>query len=253
MGSPRWSEPIRRVTPISLSPWSRLLSSLLGAAGLGLGGLAVFIRDVEAGPVALIAVGAVFVMIALGGVLPTRLKIGDNEVEIAALGRAFAEVVDDAPPRAKAELSATIEQLSLQAPNLAAPAVAGLAYVSMVQNLIVSIVDSDAQLSHVALERGDEPRFDALIQSDTHKTVAIEIRAVPRFDDTAVDAMAAQLRYLQERSPVDAMLAVIRYPPTIGGFSSLFRSGGGVRFVVVNGPEDRNVLHEAIRAAAGLS
>jgi tetratricopeptide (TPR) repeat protein len=44
-------------------------------------GVAVFVTHVEAGPVALIAGGVLFMFIALSGVLPTRLKIGDNEAE----------------------------------------------------------------------------------------------------------------------------------------------------------------------------
>jgi tetratricopeptide (TPR) repeat protein len=43
------------------------------------GGVAVFTRSNEAGPVALIGVGALLFMIAVTGFLPTRLKIGDNE------------------------------------------------------------------------------------------------------------------------------------------------------------------------------
>jgi tetratricopeptide (TPR) repeat protein len=67
--------------PIPVDPWARWVAGLVGIAGLVAGSVAIFTRDLEAGPVALIAVGALFLLVGFAGVLPTRLKIGENEAE----------------------------------------------------------------------------------------------------------------------------------------------------------------------------
>lgn len=66
---------------ISIKPWARWMSGALGLAGVGSGGAAVFLTHVEAGPVALIAGGAVFLLISFGGVMPTYLKVGVTEAK----------------------------------------------------------------------------------------------------------------------------------------------------------------------------
>src|ERR1700722_4583724 len=60
---------------------SRWAAFILGLAGMGAGGLAAFKAHLEAPPVALLAVGLILAIVGLAGVLPTRLKIGDNEAE----------------------------------------------------------------------------------------------------------------------------------------------------------------------------
>jgi tetratricopeptide (TPR) repeat protein len=67
--------------PVRIRSGARGLAGVIGLVSLGAGGAAVFVRDVEAGPVALIAVGFFFLIIAVSGVLPTRLKFGENEAE----------------------------------------------------------------------------------------------------------------------------------------------------------------------------
>jgi hypothetical protein len=65
----------------NLSTPSLVTAYALGIASLGAGGVAVFITHVEAGPVALLFVGLIFMIVALSGRLPTRLKLGENEAE----------------------------------------------------------------------------------------------------------------------------------------------------------------------------
>jgi uncharacterized membrane protein HdeD (DUF308 family) len=64
-----------------LSTPSRVTAYALGIASLGAGGVAVFVTYVEAGPIAPLFVGLIFMIIGLSGRLPTRLRIGDNEAE----------------------------------------------------------------------------------------------------------------------------------------------------------------------------
>jgi tetratricopeptide (TPR) repeat protein len=68
-------------TSVTLSRWWRAVAVALGAAGLGAGGVAVFVTKLEAGPVALLAVGFLFLIVGMSGRLPNRLKIGENEAE----------------------------------------------------------------------------------------------------------------------------------------------------------------------------
>jgi hypothetical protein len=77
---------------VKVQPWARWIAGFLGAAGAGSGGAAVFLTHVEAGPVALIAGGVLFLFLALGGVMPTRLKIGDNEAEFHELVESVASI-----------------------------------------------------------------------------------------------------------------------------------------------------------------
>ncbi|MET7744801.1 hypothetical protein [Streptomyces sp. NPDC005385] len=66
-------------------PLTRLERTLAGGMGLlmiGGGTAAVFTRKVEAGPTALITVGALLVVIAISGVSIKRAKIGDNEITL---------------------------------------------------------------------------------------------------------------------------------------------------------------------------
>jgi hypothetical protein len=81
---------------IKISRWARAAAGFLGLAGVGAGGTAVFVTDVEAGPVALIGVGAIFLLIALAGTMPTRLKIGDNEAEWQEINEAIEAVANAA-------------------------------------------------------------------------------------------------------------------------------------------------------------
>ena len=91
----------------------------MGVAGLGAGGVAVFITHVEAGPVALLAVGLIFMIIALSGRLPTRLKIGENEAEWQEVaGEVIETAIEASPPSAKAQLANQLGELAEVAPGL---------------------------------------------------------------------------------------------------------------------------------------
>ena len=90
---------------IGVETWARWAAGVLGLIGLGAGGTAVFVTDLEAGPVALIVVGALLLFIGLAGVMPTRLKIGDNEAEwLREIGESVERIEEKAP-----ELSAILD------------------------------------------------------------------------------------------------------------------------------------------------
>jgi tetratricopeptide (TPR) repeat protein len=82
---------------VKVQPWARWAAGFAGVAGCGSGGTAVFLTHLEAGPVALIAGGALFLLVALAGVLPTRLKIGDNEAEWQEVAESVASIQRQVP------------------------------------------------------------------------------------------------------------------------------------------------------------
>ena len=166
---------------------SRVTAFALGVAGLGAGGLAVFITHLEAGPVALLAVGLVFMIVGLAGTLPTRLKVGDSEaaweIEREAM-ETFVERVADATPEAnQREFLGALSELAEDAPRIAGPALSGLAYERLVMSMIAEAVDmlrEDPSLS--GLDLATEKRLsnrvaDALISAGDGRNLLIEVKA----------------------------------------------------------------------------
>jgi hypothetical protein len=140
---------------VKINPWARCAASAIGLAGVGSGGAAVFITHVEAGPVALIATGVLFLFVALGGVMPTRLRVGDNEaewiseIEEAAVAVAVSAVIDD-----KAELAASIGRLGDLAPSLAT-SMATLMHMSFCYKYVQQIIEgrNDAKFVQIVCDR----------------------------------------------------------------------------------------------------
>jgi hypothetical protein len=64
---------------LKINPRARASAIGLGLIGLGAGGAAVFITHLEAGPMALLAAGFLFMIIGMSGRMPSRLKVGGNE------------------------------------------------------------------------------------------------------------------------------------------------------------------------------
>lgn len=89
-----------------IAVWARWLAGLLGVAGLGAGGTAVFLTHVEAGPVALIGAGVLFLFLALGGVMPTRVRVGEAEAEFQRQIQESVERIEQKSPAIGALLDA---------------------------------------------------------------------------------------------------------------------------------------------------
>lgn len=78
----------------------RIVACVLGIGALDAGGYAVFATTLEAGPVALLAVGFLFLVIGMSGTLPNCIKFGDNEatwLQKRAATRQF--MAHTSPPR----------------------------------------------------------------------------------------------------------------------------------------------------------
>jgi hypothetical protein len=102
-----------------LNGWWRTIIVILGFGALGAGGLAVFITHLEAGPVALLAIGFLFLIIGIGGRLPNRLKVGENEAEWNAVAQAFQDVVRVVPPEKFPVVEDAVKDIAAASPSLA--------------------------------------------------------------------------------------------------------------------------------------
>jgi hypothetical protein len=109
-----------RIAGMSAAGWERWLSGIFGAASFGAGAVATFTRGNEAGPVALIAAGLLLTLIAVGGRLPTRIKVGDTEAEfIGRVGDFTEKVVEVVPAENRGRVVEAVDDLSDVAPQLA--------------------------------------------------------------------------------------------------------------------------------------
>ncbi|WP_461296344.1 hypothetical protein [Streptomyces harbinensis] len=82
---------------VPLSRRERLAAAVAGILMLGAGTTAVFMRDVEAGPTALIGLGAFLLVIAISGVTVKSLRIGDNQVDMHRRREEAAVVLSETP------------------------------------------------------------------------------------------------------------------------------------------------------------
>jgi hypothetical protein len=98
----------------------------LGLAGLAAGAVAVFITDVEAGPVALLLVGLFLLLVAASGRLPSHVKYKDSEASWAI--EEFVErVVEEA---SREQVPKVIEALNGLRDTAPAAAAAGLGVIA---------------------------------------------------------------------------------------------------------------------------
>lgn len=171
-------------TAIALNDEAKILMCCLGLGGLIFGTLAIFRTEVEAGPVALLILGALFVIVALAGELPTRLKVGDNEAEWAAqreVGELLAQTIGSTPNSERDAQIAELEQIAERAPIAAAPALRAIAFEQSVVHLLEKL-QADGRSSGFEISThffGDRIRratIRHLPTRDTPKVVVIEVR-----------------------------------------------------------------------------
>jgi hypothetical protein len=183
--------------------WSwRGVAVLLAAGGLGLGARAVFTTHSEAGPVALIAIGLLFAIVAMAGVLPFRIKIGDNEFELAKerkknkrLTGAITDLSAAADPK-KPEVQEAVGNLERDVPDAGSAARRALGFEATVQEALKSICE----------RRGDVfvPPEQLVPTADLSKTPTYQ----PAFFDGMIHRADNQRRALVEikasAQPIDA-------------------------------------------------
>ncbi len=99
----------------------RVVAWVLGLSALGGGATGAFAGDLEAPPVALLAVGTIFVLVGMSGQLPRRLKFGDSEAEWErTVASAVREIAEQVPPARLDRIAGALEELATVAPHAAA-------------------------------------------------------------------------------------------------------------------------------------
>jgi hypothetical protein len=223
-------------TAPSLGRPSRWAAFLLGLAGLGAGGTAVFITHLEAGPVALLAVGLILVLVGLAGKMPSRLKVGDNEAEFLeereAMSGALLQSVESAPPGSKREVAGVVQRVAEVAPEVAAPAQAALEYDDMVLGLVKVVMD--------------EPEIREL-----QDTAPWPVAVFPHFSQGRVPRK--ELEAIHDRALVrlkgSGTLLVVTNVPLSQAATDYIVDEPGLYHAVVRGPEDKQVLELGLRNA----
>ncbi|MFQ6141755.1 hypothetical protein ACLMNJ_01590 [Streptomyces seoulensis] len=100
-----------------LTGWERWAAGFLGFLMVGVGGLAVFTREVEGGPTALIAIGALLLVMAVTGAPITRARFGDNEVTLARQRIEAERVIAQADPQSAQSALAVMAAYDPTAPQ----------------------------------------------------------------------------------------------------------------------------------------
>jgi hypothetical protein len=175
-----------RVASARLGIWSRVGAVVIGLAGLGSGGVAVFVTHLEAGPVGLLAVGFLLLVVGMSGRLPSRLKLGDNEAEWQEEREAFAEFVEQvavaAPGIGGADLIGALDKLAQAAPEVANPALSAMAYEALVMETLSGLARrplGGAQAARFNLidRPGRQGGLDAILEAAGGVSVGVEIGA----------------------------------------------------------------------------
>lgn len=233
---------------------SRIVAFALGIAGLGAGAVAVFVTHLEAGPVALLAVGLIFMVVGLAGTLPTRLKVGDNEaaweIERQAVETFVERITEDVPAANQREFLGALGDLAEDAPRFAAPIFSALAYERLVRSMLddaVKMLGEDINLPAPVLQwepREADIRPDAVISTADGRTLVIELKISQRI--SARDVLRQLQRYRDRMPGLCGAMLISKYPVRA---SEVFTQEPYTYYVVVAGREDQNELTRAIRRA----
>ena len=245
--------PTIREAANKLSTPSRVMAYVLGSAGLGAGGVAVFITHVEAGPVALLAVGLIFMIVALSGRLPTRLRVGDNEAEWQEVASNVIETaVDAAPPSVKAELAPQLSELAEVAPRAAVPTLSGLAYESYIEAAItatLALIPDVIRVDKWMRARGDalEYEFDFAVEASGNRIILIDVRGMTQLSIAQAAAILDYAQLYRDANPDSkvGLLLVSRNTPS-PAIRALFTRAPNADYTVFSGSEGGSAFVVAI-------
>lgn len=163
---------------IKLDTTTRWGIGLMGGAGVVTGGIATFTRDNEAGPTAMLALGALLFLIGMAGYLPTRLKIGDNEAEWKEPVADFVgKALEDAPPEKKAELETEARELAEALPARDRRVIESVLLENTVRNALGRIAAASGGALEL-MEPGPGHKFDNYIATSNGKSIAVEVLPV---------------------------------------------------------------------------
>lgn len=247
--------PLTRPAAFKINRWYRAASILLGLAGLGSGGAAVFITHLEAGPVALLVVGLILLLIGMGGRMPSRIKIGENEAAWEAVQDFVERVTEVTPSEARPELVEALADLAKEVPQVASAGMRGLAYENLVVGMINEVLlrmPSDPASTIMFQPSTMDLGYDArLISPDREVAVVVKHHARP----LTADSIRDQLDFLADepgRTQKKIALLLISRTPMANDALRILNATGNIYAVVIEGLQDREKLAMAIYNALGL-
>ena len=238
---------------------SRVAAFALGIAGLGAGAVAVFVTHLEAGPVALLAVGLIFMIVGLAGTLPTRLKVGDNEaaweIERQAVETFVERVAEVTPVANQREFLGALGDLAEDAPEVAARGISAFAYEQQLRAELEEVVRDlehsfpDGQpVDFVTEVTADRQMVDAIIQGPTGRLVAVEAKlSVQRLAPSWIDLIHQSFFDKSRASDDFAALLLVTRTPLTRALAERLKEYPDIRHVLFRGPEDRGALKRALR------
>jgi hypothetical protein len=217
---------------VSVDGWWRALAAIAGTAGLGAGGYAVFGTKSEAGPVALLAVGSIFALIAMGGVLPRRIKVGQAEVKLERLSRKYETTTDALAATLAANPDSPTSKQVMQQLDVVAPEAAEKAEraVDFERRVLAAIAASARRLGlqcytepvnpllsgSVTVSGIRQPHIDAILASSTSpKRVIVEVKAVATLASSSVGQAHLYFNMIQ---PLYSATDLLIITPTTGHY-----------------------------------
>lgn len=254
--------PAIRPLTLTINRWWRASIVALGLAGLGAGGVAVFITQLEAGPVALLAVGLILLLVGAGGRLPSRLKFGDNE---AAWETFVSQVVDNVPSEQTPQLVDALTKLAEEAPSAAAAGLGAVTARYEYEGLVMAMLaeatkqidhSQDSPTSHGTLQLSStgtldpEPRFFyAAITASDGASLAIEVKHFTQRVDVNTIASIAETARIRAKKEGALKVLLISNQETSNLARVRLITSDLVDYILIRDREDLPKLIEAIRAA----
>lgn len=227
--------------------WSRLLAVVLGTCAGGLGTLAVFKTDNQAGTAFLLVLSAALLLIGLQGSPLIKLGSGDSSIQLARIrGRVTKELVkavqDDRPEVSQA----VVEAVESIAPDLVSPALLGRRYQSQVEASIARI-DPSLVIAENDWDQGADLTVHKVIGM-SRTAVAVDVKYLGRAKLSMADIQVSEHR-VAGSVLADRLVVVTNARPTNGASAYLVERNSDsshVQLVVWNGPRDDSALALAL-------
>jgi hypothetical protein len=199
----------------NLRTWERWVAGIFGGIGAGVGGVAIFLTNNQAGTTAILLLGALFMLIAVQGTAVRKAAKDSVELErrwaIARVAETAEEVLDeDGPDSARA----VIEGATAARPEIRndpqISAVDALVYSGAVYDAIFRVMHGLEGYGQLGLSQDPTsgPSFDAAIASTAHPGNAIVIEILyahgDRMGSDRVRRVANKIRTIRRRGLIVA-------------------------------------------------
>jgi hypothetical protein len=234
----------------------------------GLGRGSCFVTHLEAGPVALLAVGLILLLVGAGGRLPSRLKVGENEAAWEGAVEEFvSRVAKELPSEQAPELVYALNELAEVAPSAAVARLGAVTerftYRPVVMEMLNEAVQEINRSQLNGSAKGPVPlefspvgtggpardRYDAVISASNGACPLAKIAY--RVDVDTVKEIAETASKEAAKGAVGALL-ISNQEPTLAAVPRLMINNF-VRHIRITNKDDLPKLAGAIRAALDIA